>query len=63
MHDGVLQTVHSFNPLHLDDGNGKLVDINTAILSNDYGYYVNDIYTPAQFSKDPMNGVTVSLGM
>ena len=58
--EGKLHSVHSFKPLHIENQYGQLVDIDTAILSGDFGYYVNDIYTPAQFSHNPMDEVEIT---
>ncbi len=60
--DGNLQSVHSYNPLHYENQYGELIDLDTTILSNENGYYVEDIFTPVQFSHNPMDGAQILIG-
>ena len=60
--EGNLESVHSYNPLHYENQYGELVDINTAILVGENGYYVEDIFTPVLFNPDPMKGLSINIG-
>ena len=59
--DGNLQSVISHDPLHYTNQFGDLVDINTAILSYEDGYYVADVFTPVQFGHNPMDGIKMMI--
>ena len=60
--DGNLHEVHSINPLHYENAFGQLIDIDTAILSNEQGYYVEDIFNPVQFNHNPVEGFRMAVG-
>ena len=60
--DGKLESVHSINPLHYKNSAGQLVDIDTSILVNEQGYYVQDIFTPVQFGHQAVDGLTMAIG-
>ena len=60
--EGNLVSVHSINPLHYENSMGQLVDIDTSILVNEQGYYVEDIFTPVQFGQEAIDGLTMMVG-
>jgi hypothetical protein len=57
-----MKAVVSSEPMHYRNHHGLLVDLDATIKSSDYGYYVNDIYTPVQFGFNAIDGLSINFG-